>query len=92
MACSLRWNQSSMARRCLRRCRALFRHMSWHQPRTCQQQECSFQGIQHTCCPRAFTGNQKEGMAVQAALQQVCLQAKHDLCVQRQSILKYSWQ
>ena len=34
-ACSQRWNQSSMERRWRRRCRALFRHMSWHQPATC---------------------------------------------------------
>ncbi len=34
-ACSLRWNQSSMERRCRRRWRDLFRHMSWHQPATC---------------------------------------------------------
>ena len=35
-ACSNRLAQSSMARRCRRRCRARFRHMAWHQPCTCQ--------------------------------------------------------
>ena len=35
-AWSCRCAQSSTVRRCRRRCRARFKHMSWHHPATCQ--------------------------------------------------------